>query len=164
VGKVWARVTSWFGGGTNDFSISTNNAVAGVRGTELIVIADPDGQTTVLVVHGLVEMSDLAGGAAQMLGAMVAGVLAKGGSIVVRPVTAAELAQLDAETRVLTSLSPEDREQLRVIQVNVGNGQGTGATVGSFQLNVFDTPPSGGLPLVPGVGRARITGTVAVRP
>lgn len=165
VGKVWARVTSWFGGGTNDFSISTNNAVAGVRGTELIVIADPNGQTTVLVVHGLVAMSDLAGGPAQMLVAMVAGVLAQGGTITVRPVTPAELEELDRETQVQGTLSPEDRENLRVLQVTVGNGSGGGGASGQgFQLNLLDSPPPGGLPLVPGVGRATVSGRVEVRP
>lgn len=39
VGRVWARVQKWFGGGTA-FTVETANAVAGVRGTSIFVGVD----------------------------------------------------------------------------------------------------------------------------
>ncbi|MEO0459433.1 MAG: FecR domain-containing protein [Myxococcota bacterium] len=58
-GRAWARVTTWFGSGENRFEVKTPNAVAGVRGTEFAVNVDPDGETTVTVFEGAVEVGPL---------------------------------------------------------------------------------------------------------
>lgn len=58
-GRAWARVTTWFGSGDSRFEVKTPNAVAGVRGTEFAVNVDPEGETTVTVFEGAVEVGPL---------------------------------------------------------------------------------------------------------
>ena len=62
VGKLWARVTNVFGQDKN-YEIHTANAVAGVRGTELIVSVELSGKAEVICVSGSVEVASRLGSA-----------------------------------------------------------------------------------------------------
>jgi hypothetical protein len=57
-GRIWARVSSLFGG--NTVEVETPNAVAGVRGTSFFTEVGGD-ETTVSVEAGSVEVASLAG-------------------------------------------------------------------------------------------------------
>ncbi len=57
VGRVWAKVTSLFGS-SSKFEVSTENAVAGVRGTRFQAARGEDGSTTVKVYDGKVLVSN----------------------------------------------------------------------------------------------------------
>ena len=57
IGSLWARVSPNVSDGEN-FFISTPNAVAGVRGTSLLVDVKEGGQTQVTVVSGTVQVRD----------------------------------------------------------------------------------------------------------
>jgi len=56
-GKMWASVTKAVGG-ESKFSVRTENAVAGVRGTTFRVNAEEDGATVVKVYEGAVAVSN----------------------------------------------------------------------------------------------------------
>ena len=71
LGRLWARVTKSTGGGV-DFRVSSPNAVAGIRGTELVVDV-AEGLTEVTVVSGSVEVGTAAREGIQILGAMQRG-------------------------------------------------------------------------------------------
>jgi len=58
VGRLWARVTKVFSRKKN-FDVYTPNAVAGIRGTELVVDVDLRGTSTVTCVSGLVEVGNI---------------------------------------------------------------------------------------------------------
>lgn len=58
IGRVWASVTSFFGGKDNDFEVETDNAVAGVRGTRFSASTSEQGDTTVKVYEGKVLVSN----------------------------------------------------------------------------------------------------------
>jgi hypothetical protein len=57
IGRVWASVTSLFGSGSS-FEVTTDNAVAGVRGTRFAAARSEDGTTTVKVYSGKVLVSN----------------------------------------------------------------------------------------------------------
>ena len=56
VGRLWARVSRLFGD-ESSFEVNTENAVAGVRGTEFFAIAGPNGEQYI-VDHGSVNVSN----------------------------------------------------------------------------------------------------------
>ena len=67
VGRIWARISE-FVGSENEYVIETQNAVSGVRGTEFIAAYDENGESSVMVVRGSVEMRDLDGSLSQLHG------------------------------------------------------------------------------------------------
>lgn len=69
IGKLWARVTPGVGG-QEDYAVATPNAVAGIRGTSLVVDVSGTGNTQVTVVNGSVNVRDKMGGS-QTLGALM---------------------------------------------------------------------------------------------
>lgn len=78
LGRLWARVSEAFGD-KSKFEITTANAVAGVRGTELIVDYGKDGQSVVTVVHGLVAVSSSSGAAIELTANQRSSVAGNGG-------------------------------------------------------------------------------------
>jgi hypothetical protein len=65
-GRMWARVSSLFGGGSK-FEVESPNAVAGVRGTEFVFDVAPDGGTEVTVLEGAVVVTARDGGPSRLL-------------------------------------------------------------------------------------------------
>jgi hypothetical protein len=154
VGRIWARVTSFFGS-DSEFEVHTDNAVAGVRGTSFIVELGPAG-TKVSVVDGSVAMADAAAKLEQVLGPMLAGLFSGSGEIVVSEVTPAELAAAAADVDPGLQLSERELETLRRIA-------GASTEADAFpELNPLDVPPAFGLPLEPGVGNGAVRGRVEV--
>ena len=58
VGRVWAKVSGWFGDDEDNFEVTTANAVAGVRGTAFSTSMDAAGTTQVKVYEGKVLISN----------------------------------------------------------------------------------------------------------
>ena len=57
IGQLWASVTKLFGSDSK-FEVTTDNAVAGVRGTRFAAAKDAEGKTTVKVYSGQVLVSN----------------------------------------------------------------------------------------------------------
>jgi len=55
LGRIWARVSSFFGS-ESSFEVTTPNAVAGVRGTSFFVDVDEDGNAVFSVLRGRVRL------------------------------------------------------------------------------------------------------------
>lgn len=56
-GKARAIVSSWFNNlSQNKFEVQTPSAVAGVRGTEFVVLVDANGNSEIVVLEGVVEV------------------------------------------------------------------------------------------------------------
>jgi ferric-dicitrate binding protein FerR (iron transport regulator) len=102
LGRLWARVTP-SSGDDPSFSISTPNAVAGVRGTSLVVDFT-NGATQVTVVNGAVHVRDALGGT-QLLGPLMQSVVPPAsGQVVSQNVGNAFLSQLKAQLNLKASL------------------------------------------------------------
>ena len=101
IGRLWARVSPNLGDEQN-FHVTTPNAVAGVRGTSLVVDVDKGGQTNVTVVNGAVQVRD-ARGATQMLGALQQSSITRSGQSV-SPVTPQMIGNIRSSVAVRSAL------------------------------------------------------------
>lgn len=105
VGRLWARVTSVFQGEKN-YEVFTANAVAGVRGTELVVDVELSGQSQVTCVEGAVEVLNRLDGASQMLGALDRSQVDPGGLMRQTQITPIEVQQMAASVNSGSRLDP----------------------------------------------------------
>lgn len=92
-GRVWLRVTKAFGG-DDRYTINSDNAVAGVRGTEFIFEVMVDGSVDTTVVEGSVALTSKITGVSELLDGMWRGSMNAAGEIVRSRVTPADLATL----------------------------------------------------------------------
>jgi ferric-dicitrate binding protein FerR (iron transport regulator) len=161
VGKLWARVTS-FMGAESSFEVSTNNAVAGVRGTEFIVSITVEGESNVVVVHGSVSVTDQDGKNGQLLGELMAATVA-GGTITVRKVTPAEVADLESDLAVTAQVNRNDLERLGLLGPDGKPLPRDRREAPGPQDPTLPRSTRNGPPLVPGTGRADVRGSVEVR-
>lgn len=103
-GSIWAQISKAVGSDAR-FSVRTNNAVAGVRGTTLEVHLDPNGGDTVtLVREGQVVTTDLAGAREAILFAGEASLVHADGSV--EKVTA-EQVQSQLMARINAMVDPD---------------------------------------------------------
>jgi hypothetical protein len=110
VGRLWARVTKSFGGG-RDFDVRTGTAVAGVRGTELIVSAEEDGSSEVICVNGKVKVENTKDGSSKDLSENDGTKVDKEGKSEDRKVSKEELKKLAKNVRGDKGLDKGKREQ-----------------------------------------------------
>jgi hypothetical protein len=167
IGRLWARVTS-VTGTEGAYQIETGNAVAGVRGTELVVDVDASGLTQVTVISGEVGIGPPGMEPAELLGALQRGTIDPTGQITRTPIT---LAEARALTRALAP--PQqldgDRAEQRLAPTTVESGppppaapepETPGESEGAPDDQGPDQPP---LDLEPSSGRATVKGRVEVR-
>lgn len=95
VGRLWALVTKTVNPDAS-YEVSTENAVAGVRGTELVFDANADGSSAVTVITGEVDLA--AEGSRETLGAREQGV-AGTGAIALKSTTEDAIAELREQVR-----------------------------------------------------------------
>jgi hypothetical protein len=107
LGRVWARVAKAFAGDPS-YVINGENAVAGVRGTELVFDVAEDGTATLTVVEGSVALTSKLTGASELFGALTRGLVGADGVIQRRAVTAEEIAKMRAGQKAKPSLDDGD--------------------------------------------------------
>ncbi|MEE8408940.1 MAG: FecR family protein [Myxococcota bacterium] len=173
VGRLWARVSSFFGADERNFEIRTANAVAGIRGTELIVDVASDGSTQITCVDGSVEVGGVEGGETQTIGALQRSTVSQDGGVSVEQVTAAQVQEMTDSLQLSTGLDPESAdERLDATQPDAGGdtspdgipaGEEGSPESEDGELDDMgfedDTPP---LDLDPASGDARVRGTIRV--
>ncbi len=137
VGLLWARVSSFFGGGS-EFEVVTQTAVAGVRGTELIVEVNGAGKTVVTVVRGAVEMSSRAGEQREHIGPMMTATFDGTGTIELQPADAVRVAAIGKKIAPRPTFTPTDREAIR--EQGLAPGPKKPGRAGPARLNIIDTP------------------------
>ena len=180
VGRIWARVTSIFGSDKN-YNIYTPNAVAGVRGTELVVDVDLKGNSQITCVTGSVAVNNSIGGPEQLLGALQRSTVDARGQAQQSRVTPQEVKEMAKSVATGNALNPKQAAQ-RIQNANTQadskrrgeGGQGQGPRKRKprqmpeqdrAQNRLDDLrgdisrPP---LDLEPSTGRTRIRGTIKV--
>jgi hypothetical protein len=166
LGRIWARVTKSVSRGP-DFEISTTNAVAGIRGTQLVVDVSESGDTSVTVVEGSVQVSgSVAEGDGQLLGAMQRGRVQRDGNILVDKVTAEEISDLEASVRPSASLDSGDTEQRlgeAAAQAPRETTPAQGSEPGDEGPQIPDVGQPPAIELDPGAGTTHVNGKLEVR-
>jgi hypothetical protein len=112
-GRLWAMVTEAVHPEAS-YEVESGNAVAGVRGTELVFDVDPTGSSSVVVLHGEVELGSAS--ARELLAQSERGSVDAGG--IVRGVASATtVAELRGAARPVQALDPATVEKrLRVLR------------------------------------------------
>ncbi len=108
LGKLWARVQSV--ASDERFEVETENAVAGVRGTEFVVEAQAGGQALVTVLQGRVAVNALGEELETLLGAGEQGMLAPGQPLQVVALSADDARQATASLQAPPRLADAERE------------------------------------------------------
>lgn len=80
IGRVWARIAKAFAGEPS-YVLNSDNAVAGVRGTELVFDVAQDGTADLVVVEGSVALTSKLTGASDLFGALTRGQVTTDGTI-----------------------------------------------------------------------------------
>jgi len=164
-GRLWARVTSVFGGDRN-FAVQTENAVAGVRGTEFVVDVDKDGATHVTVLSGAVEVGVLGTETMTLLSALQRSVVSAGGRMNNDAISAQQARALASSlgANELDSQGAADR-----LDSAAASGSEQAAPADSVEdapAPVDELEDATKLPvdLDPATGETRVQGTIEVRP
>lgn len=123
LGRLWARVAR--GAGEDRFEIETDNAVAGVRGTSFFVEVGAQGDTTVTVSAGSVEMAGL-DIEPFMLGALQRTIMRRGAKpLIERNLAAHHIARLRASVRPRHRLGGRNvARRLAGLQNRIRSGKG----------------------------------------
>lgn len=110
VGRLWALVSK-SASREVDYRVVSNNAVAGVRGTELIFAmpeaSAADAAAIVTVLEGSVEVGSPTSGMNQVLGAMQQGAIRAGGKVAVSTVTPKQARVLVSSVKPRAKLRPD---------------------------------------------------------
>lgn len=162
VGRVWARVTALFGAGPR-FEIETENAVAGVRGTEFIVEVTPDGKTTVSVIDGSVELESRISDLSEILGPMMSGAFDGGAKIIVETIDARQLAKMRADVSPRPQLAASDRQQIQTLLDAAAPAAPEKPPLGPEDFNKSWRRPQPALGWEPGVGNAPVNLQLEIR-
>lgn len=132
VGLLWARVTTLFGGG-GSYDIESKTAVAGVRGTDLVVLAKKRGETAVTCIGGSIRVRSLTGEEV-IIGHHQRASVGLNGAIETERLTAAQMRRLTQRIRS-GQLDPSKRGQRML---------GAGHSLDRFPAPDADTPRPGG--------------------
>ncbi|MEZ4272778.1 MAG: FecR family protein [Myxococcota bacterium] len=181
VGRLWAKVTKAFSGGAErNYEVYTPNAVAGIRGTELVVDVDIQGNSQVTCVEGSIEVGSLIDEIpSQMIGALERTNITRQGEMRQQAITAGEAKQLTQSVGGGTAMNPAKSAE-RVQQAQQQQSQTPGDKPPTEKqrqqkeqqkrdgpnsrdqqpLERNDAPP---LDLEPSSGRTRIRGRIEVK-
>jgi hypothetical protein len=109
IGRLWARVAKAFSGEPS-YVINSDNAVAGVRGTELVFEVAEDGTVDLTVVEGSVAFTSKLTGASELFGALTRGEVTLDGAIRRGTVTAEQVEEMRSGHKPAPSLDDGDEE------------------------------------------------------
>ncbi|MEM6531709.1 MAG: FecR family protein [Myxococcota bacterium] len=158
LGRMWARVSGWFGG-SNSYEVNSPNAVAGVRGTEFIFAIGKDGQAELNVKSGSVELSNATKEKVLAeLGALSQAVGPIEGEVTVREISEKEWIELTRPFDLGFGISEEELAKLNSRETS-REDDAAPAGFGTF-LRPSETPVGPVLPLEPGVGFGPTDSTV----
>jgi hypothetical protein len=107
-GRLWAAVSEALGTGSK-YEVESDNAVAGVRGTELVFDVGETGNAVVTVITGEVQLRSA--DAHESLGAQARGSVASAGTIAVDATTATGVAALRETVRPEPALDAANAER-----------------------------------------------------
>ncbi|MEE8409310.1 MAG: FecR family protein [Myxococcota bacterium] len=98
IGRIWLRATKAFGS-DDQYTVDSENAVAGVRGTEFIFEVHADGSVEVTVLEGSVALTSKLTQLSELLGRMSRGSVNAAGEMSRSSVTPADVASLRAQSK-----------------------------------------------------------------
>jgi hypothetical protein len=172
IGRIWARVARAFGSDDN-YTIDSDNAVAGVRGTEFVFEVEADGRTHLSVIEGEVAFSSKVTQISELLGAMTRGAVDAAGQLTRGDLSASDLAALREGARPQPTLDAgASDDRLRTVRERLGvevtpSDEPVPVPAEKEQeedpFDALEEDPSDPLlDLDPGAGRTRVRGTVEV--
>lgn len=178
LGRLWARVTKTFSA-QDTFEVETENAVAGVRGTEFVVDIDTDGNTLVTCVGGnvevLPEIDGVRAASGQVLGAFDQSTVTPAGETSQLKVTPEQVKQMAQSVKSGGTLSKESAQgrlqqaaeksgAAGVAVAAPGKGESDAETEEDSRFDDWSSDtPAPQVDLEPSSGHTRVRGTVEVR-